>query len=636
MKHFVIERFRFTQLPLVGWYRLRGYTVSYLHPEGGESIWLDRLESGGLIRRLTLADPLYKESNPASDAAFDATPAIYAQTVAPRPIVKWLASLLPDPGVDLAYQKACSAVRYRVEFVRLLGERIHASLPAAEEIVFVPARPVAHLKAGPGWAVAWWAIVSAAFRDGVERIMAPVLLVAAAVRGPWRRRRFVPPSTYAFAIVAPEREFANEVRTVGFLLDGGAIRVDNSVFIPLVRLQPAHLRFVASKGLRVIAPDQALSLRARVALVRAVWQILRHLREPGWLLLTTALVLREYWRWSALLEQAAPKHFVSYADFGLKHYGRNIALRRAGVTTWYYTDATNTSDAFYTKHDGTPHRHQYWGYLYYDCFVSWGPRYTRYIQLHPQGPRRYMDVGCLWSEHVVLIREGALPSTIPSLLRRAGWHEGLRVIAVFDSTYDNEALTTYADGQAFAEGIARLLAARPDIFIVFKEKKPRTYHATHGSRGGLEQAYADLDAHRRCLMVGHRASGSEVIAFSDLTIAFPFSSSAIEAIGARRRGLYYDPRDKYPRSFFREIPRLVVTTWQDLADRVDELLAMRDADYEAYLERYVKGDIDPYLDARALTRFRSLLGSSGGCSQAEVPGSGQPWVTAWSRDISTA
>ncbi len=103
-------------------------------------------------------------------------------------------------------------------------------------------------------------------------------------------------------------------------------------------------------------------------------------------------------------------------------------------------------------------------------------------------------------------------------------------------------------------------------------------------------------------------SPSEPIAASDLVISFPFTSASVEALGARKKAVYYDAPDKFRGSFYDRIPGLVCHSYKELFNRVDELLFKVDKEeYDAYLDETVKGKIGPYLDGKALTRFRELL-----------------------------
>jgi len=103
-----------------------------------------------------------------------------------------------------------------------------------------------------------------------------------------------------------------------------------------------------------------------------------------------------------------------------------------------------------------------------------------------------------------------------------------------------------------------------------------------------------------------------VMAICDLCIGFPYGSPVVEAMGAGVKSIYHAPNKKYVGGYYDRVPSLVTHDYDDLRRRVGVLLyRTSEQQYREYLETHVKGDIDPYLDGRGLTRFRRLLTSQG-------------------------
>jgi hypothetical protein len=118
----------------------------------------------------------------------------------------------------------------------------------------------------------------------------------------------------------------------------------------------------------------------------------------------------------------------------------------------------------------------------------------------------------------------------------------------------------------------------------------------------------ELKNHPRSLAVSTDIAPSEIIALSDLTISFPFTSTTFEALSAARKALYFDAADKFRGALFDRIPGLVCHNYEELKSRAAELLFAADnGRFSAYLDNYVRGKLEGYLDGRALDRFRELL-----------------------------
>jgi polysaccharide biosynthesis PFTS motif protein len=237
---------------------------------------------------------------------------------------------------------------------------------------------------------------------------------------------------------------------------------------------------------------------------------------------------------------------------------------------------------------------------------------TDYNRMHKQRIGRYVEAGVLWSELIRGLADGNIPSEGLTDLKRRVLplvKDEQRVVAVFDSTYNNSTITGFRQGIAFVRGIQRLLEEREDIFVIFKEKKdPWIYPQLGWDTMGLEEEYSKLAAHPRCFMAGFQESQAAVIALADVTISFPFTSTTLEAIGAGRKAIYYDPLGSYKDTFYDEIPGFVVHDFDSLNKRVVELLySINEVEYRNHLDKYARERVDRFLDGHALSRFRGLL-----------------------------
>lgn len=613
----VVERVMDWHRPILWWYRKLGHPVRYLHTSPQAMRWVDR---AAWFARLELRDPVHWGHHSGSDLAFAVVDRSYMPW-ASHPLILHMVRHYASPDLHLAFKKSLCSELERHAYYVLLRHRISETMAGVRNWVFIPSAPhdddlspshealvsalgaLSQTVTRPRW------INALAYLQHLKERLTWAMLALTAlgealvgVMGGGRRsgRQHW---TYGVAIVAPAREFTNDIRGVGFLLDSRRICARNTVFIPLVPVPRGAVKGLREKGLEVAVMNGGTT-SCLPAIIRGVLNVIRFTFAEPWLTRAAAHLLREYGRWQAFLSRYHVDHLITYADFSIRHIGRNILLQRDGTTTWYYADSVNTADTL----SRNPHKNSAWGWLYYDNFVSWCDRFSRYFQIHPQRIGRYIELGCLWSEHIRLLKAGILPSKLQQDLR---FPRTSRIVAVFDSTYRDDTATTYHDGAEFARGILRLLEERPDICVLWKEKKPRNYH--HGRDAGeLMAAYDSLARHPRCLFTGHKISASEPLAICELAIAFPFTSPTLEALGARVKAIYYDSVGKFRDSYYASIEGLVVHGFDELRTRVDSFLDhTTQEDYDEYLDNHIKGTIDPYLDGLALSRFRALLAGDG-------------------------
>ncbi len=193
-----------------------------------------------------------------------------------------------------------------------------------------------------------------------------------------------------------------------------------------------------------------------------------------------------------------------------------------------------------------------------------------------------------------------------------------KVVSFFTSShYDGlYSPSTVKDAVNFLEHIVLLLKDSPHIFVILKEKKISEVYtsklctAYSEFRNAYMEALTNLKQHPRCYVPGVNGDPSEIIVVSDLVVTCVFSSPTIEALGARKKAIFYDPSVKFKSSYYSGIPGLIAHGYDELKSSVDRLLyGTSDEDYEKYLDREVLNKVEDYLDGKGLSRFRELLAS---------------------------
>ncbi len=633
-KAIIVESLEGWHLPFIQWYLWRNYDVYYLNPCSVDSTRksIHRLQTAQRIEYLKLPEPLEVNNDPAHDLAFEATDTLYDRFFREQsPFVRRMLRLYQSEDIHLAFKKQLLFELSEYFHCRLLQDQLQRLLPDVDKLIFIPHHSTDALVVSryetalrnsgeterigaseiefPSWLRLLGTLILV-----LSKLKAAALctytIISAVYKYVCTLGKSTVPQVYDFgiAVVSPSREFANDIRGSDFLLDGKGIRRDNTIFVPIVRLSKRDIELLEKKGLTVSNHvGAAPHLETKEILFNGVWIMARMVLAPAWIARVAANLVSVYWTWTAFLSRYAIEQFITYADFSVRQIGRNILLKRRGVQTWYYLDTENLGALNFTNSESTSRRHQFWGYLYYDKFVAWSQRVVRYHRGHKQKVGEYVAVGCIWSEHIRLLREGEIPSRFRDVLTTEGYSPRQKLIAVFDSGYNNLSHTNYQDGAAFAQAIEKLLEEFSDIFVVWKEKKSRSFHRGKDTFG-LLSLYGRLSSHPRCYFSGYDIASAEIIASCDLTISFPFTSPTIEALGARVKAIYYIPDEKFGGSYFEKIPDLVACNYPELHDKVKTLLYYTTPEeYDRYLERCVRGQIESYLDGEALTRFRLLL-----------------------------
>jgi len=230
----------------------------------------------------------------------------------------------------------------------------------------------------------------------------------------------------------------------------------------------------------------------------------------------------------------------------------------------------------------------------------------QYWKAHPSYIKQYLNLGTLWSEHVRMLCEGDVPPNLPEAIAKKMKIVPDKIIAVYDTTFGENVPLQSNDIAFFIEGILKLLEDNPQIGVIFKEKNP--FGGVLSRNPEIAPVYEKLRTHERCYATGNTCDAAEAVAASDLIVSACFTSCTVEALGARRKAIYFDATNRFKGYYYDHFPRLVAHGYEELRKFVQYwLYDITPDEFDNYLETHVKGELDTYVDGRAITRFRELL-----------------------------
>lgn len=413
--------------------------------------------------------------------------------------------------------------------------------------------------------------------------------------------------------VTSHRQFGSTIQGVGFLLDGKVFTKNNSIF-----LVPAVFRkYLKNKSSLkdfnfVFDFDQEISFRDFFLYLRDSRFILKMLnKNTGQLFLAVQLLFFKG-RWSSFFSRYKIKRMVSHAIFSLQDIVRNIYVNKPGGRSYFYLDSANTPDFFCTKENPAKNLDSFFGFLVYDELIAWSDSSLNHFKDSRCVIEQYRSIGCLWSEHLMAISISGCRTVLgkKSLKIQNG---STKILAVFDTTFHDAMVTKYSDGLAFLKDIKRLLESDQQLFVLFKMKKDRVAYRnrTHLYKE-FYQIFDFFEKNENCILFSggefNWIDASSLIAVSDLTISFPFTSTTFEALGGRKKAIWHDATGKFRGTFYDEIPGMVTHNYDELWARVNNLLKdVTKKQYDLYLNKYVAGKVENFLDGKAISRFRTLL-----------------------------
>jgi polysaccharide biosynthesis PFTS motif protein len=314
-------------------------------------------------------------------------------------------------------------------------------------------------------------------------------------------------------------------------------------------------------------------------------------------------ILQDYILWNIFIEKYKIDNYVRQAlpdDISKIHL-----LTQNGIVTWFIFPDCSSVD-FYLNWDRSLKNLTLHSFMFYDNAIVYGKVIERLLKKHRNNIKNYIKVGILYSQIIHELEEGKLKSSLPSIIQ--GKKMPVKIIGVFDTSYGGEAPLKIIDGIRFGEEILRLLDEYSNIGVIFKAKKEVELTPF------LIPIYEKLKKHNRCIFIARYdetgISFPEVIAVSDLVISASFTSPSGEALGARKKAFYYDVAGYYVGEgyYYNRFPNFVAHSFEELKKLVNYwLYEVTDEEFNNFLNTYVKDEIDPYLDGKALSRVRKLL-----------------------------
>ena len=434
-------------------------------------------------------------------------------------------------------------------------------------------------------------------------------------------------ASYAIPIEQRFQVAMSGKRYFDFLVDRTNITAANVLFLFRIPLDKSIRRHCDRNGYNVIEQRHLLGVRS-LAGSRWAWSvILGYLaalmriwpldRQPRAFVAGVLQSIYIHMQHEALSKRATFKHYVYANQESARQVAVNIVLRKQGVTTWNYAMFIGGGFLHAKKGDFAAKRHTIWAFFNGDHYLGATQHAIDFYKLHCQTVRQYHDIGCIFSE---MVREYLAETGKEGLARRffaRPLTKSQRVVSFFDTTFldaDNVPVNFW-DGILFYEDILRFLADFQDAFVVVKPSKdeqivgsPKSQWSSAKASGKLMAVWDTLKQHPRVHWAGTTGDVPAIIAASDLVVTHCLSSPTFEALGARRKAIWYESGEKHRGVLYDSIPGLIVHGYEQLREHVRHLLwEVSEDEYAAYLDEHIKNRVESFLDGRALSRFRRLL-----------------------------
>jgi polysaccharide biosynthesis PFTS motif protein len=632
----VYLRITLYSVPMVILYLLLGYRILYLDIDAvPERVFqLEYWQRTSRMRPITRDDLDFYEGVGLLNHALDEIESGYDTIPRIHPVIETLAAHFPGPEVHLPFKKILADEVYRALYAAWVGQSILRHVPPGVQVLLVPeeypfgiSRFSLHREAWDyleGGAIPRWVFIICTLSHAWRRIFWILIAflfpfwILVQMGVPRLKNRSPEHFRVGFRVYRDDLAFHYRYRSIDFLVDGKGLTAGNTLFCAEDDIGDDYRQALAARGYRVVDLRRMLHHPTLTFLVQTVgkkWVPLwagicaGSFREPPYIVRTALELLYKFLAWESYAEHFSIRHYVVYNDNLPGNVMRTRVLARHGVASWYYVHSAHSYDVF-SPEGQRMFREIEFSYLHYTAIVVWGDKMRRYYQMCPNSISDYEPLGCLWSEHVREAQSEDLKNSLRVIaetkIRGTTGRLPRKIIGVFDTSFGRRAPLSPADMVTFFHMLFRLLDDLPDIGIIFKNKIPLcVIEQTHPE---LLPHYLQIRDHPRCYLCDpSQKDPAPVIAASDLVISLSFTSTTIEALGARKRALYLDPKGSYRGTYYDRYPRLVAHDYPELSSFISYWLSCTDEEFGTFLSDCVKGELDSFADGKAITRFRAKL-----------------------------
>ncbi len=424
-------------------------------------------------------------------------------------------------------------------------------------------------------------------------------------------------------------------RGYDFLMDGKCFHPSNTAFIDHSGLSDQLIERESSKGYFFyrIKKDHGVGSLAKAqwdmsffgAIFKSLLETCFSFQEPSSMWRVYFIAMQKFCDWRLILQRINFKNLVFTNQENIQVSAICLFLRTQQKTSWNYSCFLGGTYFIAKDNDVRSVRNVIWSFLSYDHFVGFNQDVIAYYKMHHQNVSNYQAIGSLYGQMIMdkksqalVIRQECFPK-ISDVDQR-------KLIVIFDTTFINAdaCWTNFDDCLAFYQDMLRLIDAYPKHIFVFKPSKSPTFycHPDHPAAAPEKgeailslwkkikdnpRVYWPISQELTAKSFVDFSFNNRIIAASDVVITHCMSSPTAEALSARKKAFWYESGHKHQGIDYDQIPGLVVHGYDDLTRRIDALLAMSDQAFDQYLDTYIKGKVDAYLDGQAMLRFKEQL-----------------------------
>jgi polysaccharide biosynthesis PFTS motif protein len=233
---------------------------------------------------------------------------------------------------------------------------------------------------------------------------------------------------------------------------------------------------------------------------------------------------------------------------------------------------------------------------------------NKWLRAHQNSVKKYIDNGVLFADYAKNItcdQKTAIRTQLGVLPKQT-------LVSCFDNNVGPMCVFNYEEYYLLLDSIKKILDLYPHFYVVFKSKHSNESTLRKQFPFYIKDIFRELLQNERfCEVTNDQGIMSyELVGSTDLVISGATSTIICVSLAGGIKTISYDPGNKYFQKFIitENFPNLCAHDFNELVDLIEYwLYKSTDDDFRAFINDYIRPNIDPYCDGRAIERLQKIL-----------------------------
>jgi len=331
---------------------------------------------------------------------------------------------------------------------------------------------------------------------------------------------------------------------------------------------------------------------------------IRSILRQSWFSTSALSALRNFISWSIFFDKYNVKKFMNMMN--PQEITREIMIRKYGAESIFVHDSASVT--YIDKGKNSQYAEMFYvSNMIFDKTIT-DIETNKWLRGSQNSVKKYIDNGVLFADYA----KNITCEQKTAIRTQLGVHPKQTLVSFFDNNVGSGCVFNYEENYFLFDSIKRILDLYPHFYVVFKSKNSKESILRKQLPFYIKDIFRELLQNERFCEVTNDQGimNYELVGSTDLVISGATSTMIYISLAGGIKTISYDPGNKYFQKFIitENFPNLCAHDFNELVDLIEYWLCKStDDDFRAFINDYIRPNIDPYCDGRAIERLQEIL-----------------------------